>query len=64
MLLSLVVHAVGYKMMVDAHDTVLCQTHVGGFYRVLHVGQVMAPTTLLMPRGTWESLTVFVWYGS
>ena len=30
-LLSLVVHTVGYKMIVAAHNTVLCQTHVGGF---------------------------------
>ena len=30
-----------------------CQTYVGGFYRVLHVGQMMAPTTLLVSRGMW-----------
>ena len=29
-LLSLVAHAGGYKMMVDAHNTVECQMHVGG----------------------------------
>ena len=28
-LLSLVAHAGGYKMMVGAHNTVLCQMHVG-----------------------------------
>ena len=49
MLLSLVAHAIGYKMIVGAHNIV----DVGGFYRVLHVGQMMAPTTLLVSRGMW-----------
>ena len=31
MLLSLVAHAVGYKMMVDAHNTVDAQRYVGVF---------------------------------
>ena len=30
MLLSLVAHAGGYRMMVGAHNTVGCQMHVGG----------------------------------
>ena len=30
MLLSLVVHADGYRMMVGAHNTVECPMHVGG----------------------------------
>ena len=30
MLLSLVAYADGYRMMVDAHNTVECQMHVGG----------------------------------
>ena len=30
MLLSLVAHAGGYRMMVGAHNTVECQMHVGG----------------------------------
>ena len=30
MLLSLVAHTNGYRMMVDAHNTVGCQMHVGG----------------------------------
>ena len=29
-LLSLVAHAGGYRMMVGAHNTVECQMHVGG----------------------------------
>ena len=29
MLLSLVAHADGYRMMVGAHNTVECQMHVG-----------------------------------
>ena len=70
MLLSLVAHAVGYKMMVNAHNTVcvrrmwevlpysLCmandgghnivdaQRHMGFFYRVGLVWELMVPTTL------------------
>ena len=30
MLLSLVAHAGGYRMMVGVHNTVECQMHVGG----------------------------------
>ena len=30
MLLSLVAHADGYRMMVGAHNTVECQMHMGG----------------------------------
>ena len=30
MLLILVAHASGYRMMVGAHNTVGCQMHVGG----------------------------------
>ena len=46
-LLSLAVHAGGYKMMAGAHNTVECQMHVGGcvvFFRYYHV-------ILLLPRG-------------
>ena len=35
-LLSLAAHAGGYKTMVDAHNTVECQMHVGG--RVVFFG--------------------------
>ena len=31
MLLSLIAHAGGYKMMVGAHNTVGCWMHVGGY---------------------------------
>ena len=30
MLLSLVVHTSGYRMMVSAHNTIECQMYVGG----------------------------------
>ena len=30
-LLSLVAHAGGYRMMVGAHNTVGCQMHIGGY---------------------------------
>ena len=70
MLLSLIAHAVGYKMIVGAHNTVCvrrmwevlpcslgiandgahntvdAQRHVGGFYRVRLVWELMAPITL------------------
>ena len=36
MLLNLVAHAGGYRMMVGAHNTVECQMHVGG--RVVFFG--------------------------
>ena len=31
MLLSLVAHASGYRMMVGVHNTIECQMHVGGY---------------------------------
>ena len=31
MLLNLVAHTSGYRMMVGAHNTVGCQMHVGGY---------------------------------
>ena len=36
MLLSLVAHVGGYRMMVGGHNTVICQMHVGG--RVVFFG--------------------------
>ena len=52
MLLSLVVHAVGYKMMVGAHNIVV----VRRMWEVLLYSPCMVndgATTLLMPRGMW-----------
>ena len=51
MLLSLIVHAGGYMMMVGAHNTVECQMHVGGRVCLLRVWQTSAPATLLVPGG-------------
>ena len=50
-LLSLVVHAGGYRMMVGAHNIVECQMHVGGLCCLLRVWQTSAPATLLIPGG-------------
>lgn len=50
MLLSLVSHAGGYRMMVGAHNTVECQMHMGGLCCLLWVWQTSAPATLLVPR--------------
>ena len=50
-LLSLVAHAGGYRMMVGAHNTIECQMHVGGLCCLLWVWQTSTPATLLIPRG-------------
>ena len=39
MLLSLVAHASGYKMMVDAHNTVGFQMHMGGYVVFFRYGR-------------------------
>ena len=51
MLLSLVAHAGGYRMMVGAHNTVGCQMHVGGHVVFVWVWQMSVSAVLLMPRG-------------
>ena len=61
MLLSLVAHAVGYKVIVGAHNTVNSDA-CGRFRRLLLVWQMPAPTILLMPRGMWGFYRVcLVW---
>ena len=55
MLLSLVAHVVGYKMIVGAHNTV----YVRRMWEVLPHSPCMvngSATTLLMPRGMWGVL--------
>ena len=51
MLLSLVAHASGYKMMVGAHNIVLMLDARGRLRRLLQVWQTSVPATLLIPRG-------------
>ena len=51
MLLSLVAHADGYKMMVDAHNTVLMSDARGRLRRLLLVWQTSVPAILSMPGG-------------
>ena len=51
MLLSLVVHISGYRMMVGAHNTVECQMHVGGLCCLLWVQQTSTPATMLVSGG-------------
>ena len=48
---SLVAHAGGYRMMVDAHNTVGCQMHVGGYVVLFGYGRCRYLHILLMPRG-------------
>ena len=57
-MLSLVAHAVRYKMIVGAHNTVnvRCMWEVASS---LPVWQMSVPAILLMPRGTWGSLSAF-----
>ena len=51
MLLSLVAHADGYRMMVGAHNTIGCQMHVGGYVALFGYGRCRYLDILLMPRG-------------
>ena len=55
MLLILVAHAGGYRMMVGAHNTVdvtvECQIHVGGGVVFFGYGRRRYLDILLMPRG-------------
>ena len=39
MLLSLVAHVGGYRMMVGAHNTVGCQMHMGGYVVLFGYGR-------------------------
>ena len=39
MLLSLVAHADGYRMMVGAHNTIGCQMHMGGHVVLFRYGR-------------------------
>ena len=39
MLLGSVAHAGGYRMMVDAHNTIGCQMHVGGYVVLFGYGR-------------------------
>ena len=41
-LLNLVAHAGRYRMMVDVHNTVRCQMHVGGYVVFVRVWQMSA----------------------
>ena len=52
MLLSLVTHVGGYRMMVGAHNTVGCRMACGRLRRFVRVWQMSVPAILLMPRGT------------
>ena len=63
MLLSLVAHAGGYRMMVGTHNTVGCQIHVGGCctgYGPWYCGLTCAPCLTFSVRSLvlteWASL--------
>ena len=50
MLLSLVFHADGYRMMVGAHNTIGCQMHVGGCVILFKYVRCRYLHILLVPR--------------
>ena len=56
MLLSLVAHAVGYEMMVGAHNIIYVRRMWEVFTVIHHVRQMTMPITLLMPKGMWGLL--------
>ena len=70
MLLSLVAHAGGYRMMVDAHNTVGCQMHVGGyvvlrgFTMFIRYGKSQRPQHYRCPEACGGSLTVWGFNGA
>ena len=63
MLLILVAHAGGYMMMVDAHNTVGCQTHAGRLRRLVQVWQMSVPAYTVDAQRHVRSFTMFTRYG-
>ena len=63
MLLSLVAHADGYRMMVGAHNTVGCQMHVGGHVIFVWVWQMSVPAYTVGAQSHVRSFTMFTRYG-
>ena len=51
LLLSLVAHAGGYRIMVGAHNTVGCQMPTGGYVVLFEYGRCRYLHILSMPRG-------------
>ena len=51
LLLSLVAHASGYRMMVGPHNTIGCQMHVGGYVVLFGYDRCWYLPLLLMLRG-------------
>ena len=62
MLLSLVAHADGYKMMVGAHNTIGCWLYVGGYIVLFQVWQMSAPAYTVDAQRHVRSFTMFIWY--
>ena len=63
MLLSLVAHASGYRMMVGAHNTVGCRMHVRGYVVLFWVWQISVPTYTVDSQRHVRSLTMFTRHG-
>ena len=61
MLLSLVAHASGYRMMVGAHNTVGCRMHVGGCVILFSMANAGAHNTVDAQRHV-RSFTMFTQY--
>ena len=63
MLLSLVAHAGGYRMMVGAHNTVGCQMHMGGSVVLVWVWQMSIPAYTIDAQRHVRSFTMCTRYG-
>ena len=63
MLLSLVAHADGYRMMVGAHNTIGCQMHVGVYIVFVRVWQMSVPAYTIDAQRHVRSFTMFTRYG-
>ena len=63
MLLSLVVHAGGYRRMVGAHNTVGCRLYVEGYVVLFWVWQMSAPAYTVDAQRHVRSFTMFTRYG-
>ena len=63
MLLSLVAHIDGYRMMVGSHNTVGCQMHMGGSVVFIRVWQMSVPAYIVDAQRYVRSFTMFTQYG-
>ena len=63
LLLSLVAHTDGYRMMVGAHNTIGCQMHMGGSVVLVWVWQMSVPAYVVDAQRHVRSFTMCTRYG-